>query len=213
MSIDTIGSAPLGGLYGANEPYNAPLSASTAANSAETTASGGLSSTSGFLQALSLTLQQSGLDTPPVIAPPSAAGNGSETGNNPPSNGADPSNANPVQSFVLALAQALSPSAVGGPGSAGATPYTDASLENRLRGLVSALGSDSTHTSPSLQQLMSAFRHLAQQSNNASSQVTAGDTSGLERFLQTLTQNLALDPRTAGQPLSHIGSLIGSTSA
>ena len=213
MSIDNIGSAPLGGLYGANAPYNAHLSGGTAANSAETTASGGLSSTNGFLQALSLTLQQSGLETPPVIAPPSSAGSSSEPGNNPPSGGAGQSNGNPTQDFLFALVRALSPNATGGSGNIAATPYASASLENRLQNLVSSLGSGAANASPTLRQLQAAFRNLSEQTGRASSKAAANNTPSLEQFLLTLTQNLTLNPQTAGQPLSQIGFLLDSLSA
>lgn len=222
MSIDSIGSAPLGGLYTANTPYNSTLSGIAATNGAETTASGGQSAANGLVQALSLALQQSGRDTPPVIAPPSATGNTAEAANNPPPPTpaipeiAGQSGDNPVHAFIYALAQALSADAAPTPVGSSSNTYASAgggyaNLESRLQNLIASLDSStSTNTSPSLKQLESAFQNLASQPTPAST-TAATNGSSLEQFLQTLTQNLAVNDQTAGQPLSRTGTLLGTT--
>jgi hypothetical protein len=223
MSIDSIGSAPLGGLYAKNTPYNSTLSGSAAASDAETTGSGGQSAANGLVQALSLALQQSGRDTPPVIAPPSSAGSTAEAANNPPpptppiSELTDQSGDNPVHAFVYALAQALSADAAPTSVSSNSNTYASASgsyasLENRLQNLMASLDSSTpANTSPSLKQLESAFQNLTVQPSSSSNTTAAANGSSLEQFLQTLTQNLATNDQTSGQPLSHTGTLLGTT--
>ena len=223
MSIDSIGSAPLGGMYAATAPYNSALSASAATSGAETTGSGGQSAANGLVQALSLALQQSGRDTPPVIAPPSSAGNATEAANNPPppappiSALAGQSGDNPVHAFVYALAQALSADAAPPSIGSGSNTYAGASnryasLENRLQNLIGSLDSSaSTAANSSLKQLQSAFHNLAAQPASSAAATAAANGSSLEQFLQTLTQNLAANDQTAGQPLSRTGTLLGTT--
>jgi hypothetical protein len=222
MSIDSIGSAPLGGLYAKNTPYNSTLSGSAVASDAETTGSGGQSAANGLVQALSLALQQSGRDTPPVIAPPSSAGSTAEAANNPPppappiSELTGQSGDNPVHAFVYALAQALSADAAPTSVSSNSNTYAGggsyASLENRLQNLIASLDSSTpANTSPSLKQLESAFQNLTVQPSTSSNTTAAANGSSLEQFLQTLTQNLAANDQTSGQPLSHTGTLLGTT--
>lgn len=224
MSINNIGNAPLGGLYAAGTPYNSALSGAAVVSGTETTGSGGQSAANGLVQALSLALQQNGLETPPVVTPPSSAGSAAEAANNPPPPlppiaSSSQSGGNPVHAFVYALAQALSATAPASTGNA-ASAYSGssggyASLEHRLQNLISTLDSSappSTNTNPTLKQLESAFQGLTAQHPASSTTGTAtGNGSSLEQFLQTLTQNLATNDVTAGQPLSHVGTLLGTT--
>lgn len=220
MSINSIGNAPLGGLYAADTPYNSALSGAAVANGTETTASGGQSAANGLVQALSLALQQNGFETPPVVTPPSSAGGAAEAANNPPPpplvDSSVQDGGNPVHAFIYALAQALSATAPTSVSSASSvysgSSGSYASLENRLQNLISTLDSNtSTNASPTLKQLESAFRNLsAQQPASSTGATAAANGPGLEQFLQTLTQNLATNDMTAGQPLSHIGTLVGT---
>ncbi|MEJ2655257.1 MAG: hypothetical protein P8Z69_08155 [Acidihalobacter sp.] len=222
MSIDSIGNAPLGGLYAANTPYNSTLSGAAADSGAETTGSGAQSAANGLVQALSLALQQSGFETPPVVTPPAAASSAAEAANAPPPPpppiaNSGQSSGNPVHAFIYALAQALSADAGATPVSSASGTYSSssagyASLENRLQSLISTLDSNNeTNSTPTLKQLESAFQNLATQSAPPTTGTGAANGSSLEQFLQTLTQNLAASDLTSGQPLSGKGTLVGTT--
>ena len=111
---------------------------------------------------------------------------------------------------VLALSADAAPTPVGSSSSTYAGAGY-ANLESRLQNLIASLDSStSANTSPNLKQLESAFQNLASQPSTSSTTATANGSS-LEQFLQTLTQNLAVNDQTAGQPLSRTGTLLGTT--